>query len=378
MDSTFSTITEVNSSVRSMLHYKEKDLNGKNLNIVMPKIFWHFHDEMVRRYLTNSTNTAQIAERYIYPLSSSGYIIPCTGIIKILPDLISGLEMVLFLKELSLPTYVDYSNHIGLPSFIMVGDDGRLLALSQEAKGMLLIDEHMAYGRGEQALNILEVCAKLLEPKKLDEMRTDKGCLVNYDPAYLINNQRLFHRYEESEGNVVSQSNSESIPNDLLQRRGFRIRVFLVGEKTYPSNGLECKVYIFRIHLLMNKFESSEIGTLINIDQLERKEAGEYDTVFEDEQVNLLEKRLQDPEITHREREKILMKFEQIEKERKILKEFKQTMNINTTPRLVRHLVLITILLIILMLGIAIGDASYKTYKDKSLRSAVFQNSKSR
>lgn len=134
----------------------------------MPKIYSTHHDKWVRDYLEKGSRSSKSYERVIYPLHSSGYIVPCTSILRVLPDVSEGIQLVLFLQKVKkkdelasknlysselfsnsnmsnngisnsiIPTHHQKSFNKGpLPAIVLIDDGGRLLGISYQARTLL-------------------------------------------------------------------------------------------------------------------------------------------------------------------------------------------------------------------------------------------------
>lgn len=68
----------------------------------MPKIIADIHDSLLKNYFESSESkiVGTGMERIVYPQNKNGYIIPCTLMIKVLPNLDEGIRIVGFFKEI--------------------------------------------------------------------------------------------------------------------------------------------------------------------------------------------------------------------------------------------------------------------------------------
>ena len=66
----------------------------------MPKIYADKHDSFMRNYLETSESKVIGMERLILTQNKQGFMIPATLMIKVLPNLNEGIQMVGFLKEM--------------------------------------------------------------------------------------------------------------------------------------------------------------------------------------------------------------------------------------------------------------------------------------
>lgn len=66
----------------------------------MPKVYADLHDKFINNYFETSQDKVIGIDRIVYPQNKQGYVVPCTLLIKILPNLDDGIQFVSFLKDL--------------------------------------------------------------------------------------------------------------------------------------------------------------------------------------------------------------------------------------------------------------------------------------
>ena len=99
---TMGTVMNSNNEITRILQYSKSDVIGQNINRIMPKVYSDIHDRLMRRYFETSVTQIMGNERLIMPISKQGFIVPCTLMIKILPDLDEGIRIVGFLKDMEI------------------------------------------------------------------------------------------------------------------------------------------------------------------------------------------------------------------------------------------------------------------------------------
>lgn len=57
----------------------------------MPKVYGNLHDGFLHRFLESSESRVIGTERTVMCLNKAGYLIPCTLMIKVLPNLDFGI-----------------------------------------------------------------------------------------------------------------------------------------------------------------------------------------------------------------------------------------------------------------------------------------------
>lgn len=66
----------------------------------MPKVYADQHDAWMRTYLETSDSKIIGLERLVLAQNKQGYLVACTLMIKVLPNLDEGIQIVGFLKDL--------------------------------------------------------------------------------------------------------------------------------------------------------------------------------------------------------------------------------------------------------------------------------------
>lgn len=66
----------------------------------MPRIYAEAHDGFLRKFLDTGEQRTLWKERIIFAQNKSGYLVPCSLMTKVIPNLAEGIRIVGFLKEL--------------------------------------------------------------------------------------------------------------------------------------------------------------------------------------------------------------------------------------------------------------------------------------
>lgn len=206
-DHDFCEIMQTNPNVYSYLGWTEDELKGRDVCKLMPRTFSRFHSGLVRDFLKLPTHRSRLLEKKLYPVQKNGYLLPCTGIIKTIPDLRRGIQMAVFLQRATSRKFKGESN-LSEPGTLMIDDNGVLLGVSEEMATHLHIEEQMSVERSDLTLNMLQVCPTLLDKQVIEEARGPKGTLIEYDPTYIFNNRRCFQKLIE---NDIIEEDSDDI-----------------------------------------------------------------------------------------------------------------------------------------------------------------------
>ena len=76
-----------NNEVFKLLGYSKVELIGQNINSIMPKAIADEHDYIMKNYFETGRNKAIGVERIVFPLTKRGYILPCSLMVKVLPNI---------------------------------------------------------------------------------------------------------------------------------------------------------------------------------------------------------------------------------------------------------------------------------------------------
>ncbi len=96
------SIKNTNNEILRILEYSPSEIIGQNVSRLMPKVIADMHDIFLRNFLETGEQHVMWKERIVYAQSKSGYLIPCTLMTKVIPNLIEGIRIVGFLKELEM------------------------------------------------------------------------------------------------------------------------------------------------------------------------------------------------------------------------------------------------------------------------------------
>ncbi|CAD8089763.1 unnamed protein product [Paramecium primaurelia] len=92
-------VTNCNNEITRLLQFSKSDIMGININCIMPKIYASHHDQYMIDYIESSKPKVMDKERILCCINSQQYLVPCSLMIKILPNLDEGIKMVGFLQD---------------------------------------------------------------------------------------------------------------------------------------------------------------------------------------------------------------------------------------------------------------------------------------
>jgi PAS domain S-box-containing protein len=84
------TITNCNGEITQILGFNKNDIIGQNVSKLMPKCYADVHDKFINNYFETAKDKIINMDRIVFPQNKQGYVVPCTLLIKVLPNLDEG------------------------------------------------------------------------------------------------------------------------------------------------------------------------------------------------------------------------------------------------------------------------------------------------
>lgn len=94
----FGTITSASQELVDVLGYEPHEFKGRHVNSIIPKSLSEIHTNIMQNYFLTGVSHFVNLERLIFPEKSNGFIAPANGLLRIMPNLFKGLEMVVFMR----------------------------------------------------------------------------------------------------------------------------------------------------------------------------------------------------------------------------------------------------------------------------------------
>ena len=90
------------------LGYKPEELIGEPINILIPPILAEIHGEIMKNYFKTGKSKIVNHQISIYPLDKHGFISPYISLVRIVPSLAEGIQMIMFLRPDKNTSAVDF------------------------------------------------------------------------------------------------------------------------------------------------------------------------------------------------------------------------------------------------------------------------------
>lgn len=183
-------ITNCNNEVNRLLGYTKPEIIGESVDMIMPKIYADYHTNFMLSYFDKDKGKAMNNERMVYSMSKDGYIIPCTLLIKVLPSLFDGIQIVGFLKEKESENILDEDKKHE-DNYILYGEpNGMVYGVTKSCFNNFSIRSSLTYGKcpNMSELTLEMIAPEVLEPKNLDDYKSNSGVLVTLDTTVILQN----------------------------------------------------------------------------------------------------------------------------------------------------------------------------------------------
>jgi len=153
----------------------------------MPKIFANVHHRFMQSYFDKSKGNAMGVERDVFAMSKEGYIIPCTLLIKIMPSLANGIQILSFLNE---KESTDQKKDSSCPNnYILYGEKtGVVYGISKSCYEYFNIKPDLCFGKcsNMSELTLEMICPEILDQKAEEEYTSNSGIVVELDTTQIL------------------------------------------------------------------------------------------------------------------------------------------------------------------------------------------------
>lgn len=180
-------ITDCNNEIKRLLGYSKSEVIGQSVDKLMPKIFANFHHKFMQNYFEKNKGNAMGMERDVFAMSKHGYIIPCTLLIKVMPSLGNGIQILSFLIEKE-PIDQNKEN-ANKNHYIIYGENtGIVYGVSKSCFDSFNIKSKTCYGQcpNMSELTLERICPGVLDPVNDEDYRSNSGILVTLDTTQIL------------------------------------------------------------------------------------------------------------------------------------------------------------------------------------------------
>lgn len=182
-------VKNVNNEITRVFGLSKAEIMENNISVIMPKVIADSHDSFMMNYFETSESKIIGAERLVFPMTKAGYLVPCTLMVKILPNLEEGIKIVGFLKDIETGTsYMknDFDTEEKV-HYIMYGGENELVhGITASCFSSFGIPSSLVYGNNSihNELSIDAIIPELAE-QNFDDLKSPSGVIITIDTTNL-------------------------------------------------------------------------------------------------------------------------------------------------------------------------------------------------
>ncbi|KAM3130308.1 hypothetical protein pb186bvf_017604 [Paramecium bursaria] len=209
-------VTNTNNEITRILGFSKSDVIGQNVNRIMPKVYADQHDQFMKSYLETSDSKVIGQERMLLAQNKNSYLVPCTLMIKVLPNLDEGIQIVGFLKDIEQGSQymrqeqdVDAEVHY----IIVNANNWAILGITQSCYTKFGIPSSLVYGNSTNSneFTLDNIAPELADSKNNEDLQN--GGLVTYIDTTQIQQNFLLGRGDSDD--ELSMEDEENIYEPL-------------------------------------------------------------------------------------------------------------------------------------------------------------------
>jgi len=352
-------IKNINNEITRILGFSKADLIGQNVNRIIPKYLAEIHDGLMRNYFETSESKVLGLERLVFPLTKKGYVVPCTLMIKVLPDLTNGVRLVGFLNEVEnengFTKNVEFENEEKVHYIVYSGDTGAIHGFTQTCKKDFGLISSLIYGAAATNDFTMDVIFPDLLNHNIEDLKNPAGVVTTLDTSTLQQDYLLAHT--ESEKSEYDEEQEEEEEEEAAERkyRKTNVRAVIVEDAVYQNVNMRVLKFteileekdIRKITSVRNDNEArEEMKASERVDHSKDEDAEERN-MHEDQNVSVSDKE-SNPSV------------DGAGDELKALKDFKALISEKTEPRSIKTLSRAVILLHLILIALACVELSFQ------------------
>lgn len=228
------SIKNVNNEITRILGFSKQDLIGQNISRIIPKIIGDLHDGFMKNYFETSEPRVIGHERLVYPLNKEGYIVPCSLMIKVLPNLDEGIRLVGFLKDVdkdgSFAKGSDFETEEKVHHIMYSGDTGAIHGITHSCKRGFGIPASLVSGANANNDFTMDIIFPDLLSHTLEDLKAAAGIVTTLDTSSLQQNYLL----GDSESDKSDYGENEEEEKEKRFRKT-NVRVGLAEDTDYQD-----------------------------------------------------------------------------------------------------------------------------------------------
>ena len=202
-------IINSNDEITRLFGFTKSEVIGQNITIIIPKIFADNHDNLMKRYMETSVARIVGKERFFLAKNKSGYAVPSTLMVKILPNLDDGIKIVGFLKDVhNHPEDInpDFVSEEKVHYMLYGGENDVVHGLTYSCYQHFGIPSSLIYGNNISSNEFtIDIIFPDLDIQNQEELKSSNGLIITLDTTtlpenYLIADNFLSKYVHDEEG----------------------------------------------------------------------------------------------------------------------------------------------------------------------------------
>ncbi len=192
--SNLGTVINTNHELYEILGYEKRVVMGQNLSLIMPELIATFHNKFIQNYFAkSSTNGTYSCERIVFPQHCNGYLVPCSVLVRLVPNLDRGIQFIGFLNK---APFVDEvrkgENKVSSDDVILLLLDSefKLHAFNKKFAEMLAVDMSCInihkYLENDQKIDLPTYFPSVFSSDNIHSMTSDEGYQCQLDLSRLV------------------------------------------------------------------------------------------------------------------------------------------------------------------------------------------------
>ncbi len=232
------TIVNANHEIGKLLGYQKNELVGENIAVIMPEIMGAHHNLYLENYFERHDQSNEVSEKLIFPQHAKGYIVPCLDLVRLVPNLDSGVQFLGFValsKDLSAISPDDGKVSNSEVLLILLDTQRNILGFNRNVLSLCSGSEEAAahlsrYLSGEQKVDMGKLYPELLSPDNVPMLHSHFGLTLTLDISLLIKaiGPEIVDSYSSEAGDESPHKGSSGfLPNieALANRRQMRMTI---------------------------------------------------------------------------------------------------------------------------------------------------------
>ncbi|EGR31396.1 PAS domain S-box family protein [Ichthyophthirius multifiliis] len=224
-------VQNVNNELTRILGWSKQDILKQNISKIMPKVYSELHDAFLSRFLETSESKLLGMERIVLAMKKNKFLVPCTIMIKILPNLDEGITIVGFLKDIQsnnnmIKNTMNQTANENYHYLIYRTDNHVLQGITQSCYQSLGIPASLMYGNSQNNIEFTIVRMNLIEHQEFDDKKLNVVKFIELDDSDI-------HIMNSGENQGIQTSN---IQNDHNQQSNFSQQQVIQQSVSHEQN----------------------------------------------------------------------------------------------------------------------------------------------